>query len=317
MTSAVLVTGGGGYLGSQLVAALAADPGFPEVIALDIREVPAAGRLPGVRYLVRDIRSPDLVEAVRLAAGGAVVHLASIVTPSQRSSRAFEYSVDVEGTRNLLDACVAAGVRRLVVTSSGAAYGYHPDNPEWINEDTPLRGNRTFAYAWHKRLVEEMLADRRERHPELGQVVLRVSTILGDTTYNQITALFRRRWIPAVRGGDSRFVFVWDQDVVGCIVHALRTGRTGIYNVAGDGAMTLGEIAKLQGARYVRLPAWLLRTALGLLRPLGLSRYGPEQVDFIRWRPVLDNARLKREFGYHPRLTSRETFDRWRSAGGH
>ncbi len=57
------------------------------------------------------------------------MHLASVVTPGKDSSRALEHAVDVGGTRNVLAASVAHGVRRLVVTSSGAAYGYHADNP--------------------------------------------------------------------------------------------------------------------------------------------------------------------------------------------
>ncbi len=45
------------------------------------------------------------------------------------------------GTRNVIDACVRAQCRKLIVTSSGAAYGYHADNPAWLDEDAALRGN--------------------------------------------------------------------------------------------------------------------------------------------------------------------------------
>ena len=65
----------------------------------------------------------------------------------RKSNREFEYSVDVLGTKNVLEACVATGVGRIVVTSSGAAYGYYADNPPAIAEDWPLRGNPAFAYA--------------------------------------------------------------------------------------------------------------------------------------------------------------------------
>jgi UDP-glucose 4-epimerase len=87
---------------------------------------------------------------------------------------------------------------------------------------------------------------------------------------------------------------------------------TGTFNVAGDGALPMTEIAALLGKPVLRLPAWLLRGVLALLRPLGLSRYGPEQVDFLRYRPVLDNRRLKEEFGYRPVMSSREAFIAWR-----
>ena len=64
------------------------------------------------------------------------------------------------------------------------------------------------------------------------------------------------------------------------------------------------------------MPPSLLRAALATLHPLGLSRYGPEQVDFLRYRPVLDNRRLKEVFGYAPRLTSSEVFELFRKSHG-
>jgi UDP-glucose 4-epimerase len=320
MARRVLVTGAAGYLGSRLVESLAkkrADGAdISCVVATDVRDVPVAERLPGVEYAALDVRSPGLEEVLRSHAIDTVVHLAAIVTPGPKSNRELEYSVDVLGTRNVLEACVAAGVSRFIVTSSGAAYGYHADNPEWLTEDHPVRGNEEFAYSHHKRLVEEMLADYRKRHPELQQVVFRVGTILGETTRNQITALFERPRLLAIKGARSPFVFIWDEDVVGAIEHAISTDRPGIYNVAGDGALSIQEIAERLGKRCIHLPAGLLATLLAILHPLGLSRYGPEQVNFLRYRPVLLNRRLKEEFGYVPRLSSAEVFELFRRSHG-
>jgi UDP-glucose 4-epimerase len=308
----ILVTGAAGYLGSTLLEALAPrlqSGGLDAIVASDVRDTPTQSRLPGVEYVTHDVRSPGLEPLLAARAIEAVVHLAAIVTPGARTSRELEYAVDVLGTRNVLEACVAAGVRQIIVTSSGAAYGYHADNPEWLSEDDPVRGNEAFAYSHHKRLVEEMLAVYRREHPQLRQVVFRVGTILGETTRNQITAMFDKPRIIALRGARSPFVFIWDQDVVGVIEHALRTDAAGIYNVAGDGALSIQEIAGRLGKKCLTLPPSLLRALLATLHPLGLTRYGPEQVDFLRYRPVLDNRRLKQEFGYTPRKTSREVFD--------
>jgi UDP-glucose 4-epimerase len=326
----ILVTGAAGYLGSTLVEVLAARMASRAlggdaagaggsvdcVVAADVREVSAERRWPGVHYLVHDVRSPGLAGILRRESIDTVVHLAAIVTPGPRSNRELEYAVDVQGTRNVLDACVDAGVGRLIVTSSGAAYGYHADNPAWLTEDDALRGNEAFAYSHHKRLVEEMLAQCRREHPGLRQVILRVGTILGETTRNQITALFEKPRLLAIRGSDSPFVFIWDRDVVGAIEHGIFSGRDGVYNVAGDGALGIREIARRLGKRCVTLPPSLLRAVLAVLHPLGLSRYGPEQVDFLRYRPVLDNTRLKEQFGYVPKLSSAETFELYRRAHG-
>lgn len=315
----ILVTGGGGYLGTALLRALAPRLNAGElerVVATDVRPTAPQSQLPGVEYLQHDVRESGLAEVLTARRIDTVVHLAAIVTPGAKSNRELEYAVDVTGTRNVLEACVAAGVRQIVVTSSGAAYGYHADNPEWLTESDPVRGNESFAYSHHKRLVEEMLAEFRERHPALRQVVLRVGTILGETTRNQITALFERPRLIAIRGSRSPFVFIWDQDVVGVIDHAIRHDAAGIFNVAGDGALSIQEIAQRLGKRCVTLPPALLRVALAVLHRFGLTQYGPEQVDFLRYRPVLDNHRLKAELGYVPRMTSAEAFDFYRRTHG-
>jgi UDP-glucose 4-epimerase len=306
----VLVTGGSGFIGAQFVAALAANRGDVEtLVSLDLREVPDSERLPGVIYATGDIRGPEVAELLREHAVDTVVHLAAIVTPGKDTSRELLYSIDVGGTENVLAACLAAGVRRFVVTSSGAAYGYHADNAQPLSEDDPIRGNPEFAYSDHKRLVEEMLARHREEHPELEQLIFRPGTVLGANANNQITALFEKAVMIGVRGSDTPFVFIWDQDVVACLVIGVRDGHTGIYNLAGDGVMTLAEIAAAVGKRMISIPAWLIRGVLAALHPIGLSQYGPEQVDFLRYRPVLSNARLQSEFGYKPRKSSREAFD--------
>lgn len=310
----VLITGAAGYLGNVFLQELERERNTAamndvQIIALDVRAAPAEKRSPAIVYVQEDIRSGNLGEIFKRHRVQIVVHLAAIVTPGKKSNRELEYGVDVLGAENVLKACVAAGVKRIIVASSGAAYGYHADNPAWIAEVQPLRGNHAFAYSHHKKLVEEMLARYRQEHPQLQQTIFRIATILGEHTNNQITALFEKPRLLAIKGADSPFVFIWDRDVARCLKHALFAERTGIYNLAGDGALTLREIAARLGKRLFVLPARVLRVALRTLKTLRLSRYGPEQIDFLRYRPVLDNTKLKTEFGYVPEKSSREVFE--------
>ena len=293
----ILITGAGGNVGRALLAGLIGHT----VLASDIA--------PGFERC--DVTGDDPDRVIGDFRPEVVVHLASIVTPPKGSTRAFEWRVDVQGTRNVLDACLRHGVRRLVVTSSGAAYGYHADNPVPLRETDPLRGNPEFAYADHKRQVEEMLATARADHPALEQVVLRVGTVLGEGVENQITALFRRKRLLKVAGSDSPFVFIWTQDLAAILVRAAVDGPAGTYNVAGDRALTVDDLAAAMGKPVLALPAWLLQAALAVARPLRLSRYGPEQVRFLQYRPVLDNSALKTTFGFTPALTSAQVFDLW------
>jgi UDP-glucose 4-epimerase len=112
-----------------------------------------------------------------------------------------------------------------------------------------------------------------------------------------------------VKGSRTPFVFIWDRDVIAVIIKGILEEKTGIYNLAGDGAVGLQEIAGILNKPLLRLPAWILRSGLFVLRKFSLTQYGPEQVDFLQYRPVLSNKRLKKEFGYTPQKSSRQVFE--------
>lgn len=306
-TKRILITGAAGYVGSHLGARLVREY---EVLGIDLRPRTDVG----FEVLALDIRDTALHRLLRERRITHVVHLAAVLEGSKDRER--DYDIDVRGTNNVVESCVHAQVQHVTIASSGAAYGYLPDNPEWMSEDHPLRATTAFAYAYHKRVIEELLVRYRYAHPQLGQLVLRIGTVLGANTHNQITALFTRKRILAVRGSDSRFVFVWDEDVAAALQHGIATNRTGIYNVAGDGALTIHEIAAQLRKPVMVLPAFVLRQALEIGQFFHLTRYGPEQLDFLRYRPVLDNRRLKEEFGFVPSKTSAQAFTIFAEAQG-
>jgi len=303
----VMVTGGAGFLGSRVTDLLSEHPDIDVVVCGDLRE----SEVPGVVSVTVDVTDPlELPELLRRYRIDTVVHLAAIVNPGRDVQG--EFRVDVQGSSNVLAACVEAGVRRLIVSSSGAAYGYHPDNPDWIDETDALRGNDEFPYSRHKRMVEELLAAARATHPALEQVIFRIGTILGPTVHNQITALWDAKRILRIAGSDSPFVFVWVDDVAAAMVRAaVGEGPAGIYNVAGDGALTVPQIARRLRKPLLTVPAPVLGIALAIGSALRLTEHGPEKVRFLRYRPVLRNDRLKQEFGYTPQLSSAEAFEQY------
>jgi UDP-glucose 4-epimerase len=312
----IFITGASGYIGSLLVEKMASmRDKFGPILASDIREIKVDESQPITR-LTMDVRSGEMEDILRQNAITTVVHLAGIVTPGKRYDRELAYQVDVLGTKNVLESCLKADVHHLIVTSSGAAYGYHADNPDWLDEADPLRGNPEFAYADHKRQVEELLLVARKEHPELNQLIFRPGTILGASTNNQITDLFKKKVILGVRGSRSPFVFIWDKDMIAIIIKGILEEKSGIYNLAGDDAMGLKEIADILNKPLLLLPPWILQSALFVLRKFGLTQYGPGQVDFLRFRPVLSNRRLKEEFGYAPQKNTRQVFEYYLQENG-
>lgn len=309
--SSILITGAGGYIGSalikRLIAAEHSDAENHSIVAVDIRDIAQAEKHTSVTYEQADIREISFQDIVQRYRPQTIVHLASVV--SAGGDPDIDYSIDVLGTENVLKSCIVSGVKQLIVTSSGAAYGYHADNPAWLSESDALRGNDDFPYSKHKRMVEELLAKYRTDHPNLQQLVLRPGTVLGVTTNNQITKLFERPFILNIAASNSAFVFIWDSDVIAIIEKGIRDKSAGIYNLAGDGSLNSAEIAEILHKPRLTIPAWLLGSLLNFTRFLGLGKLGAEHVKFLQYRPVLDNKALKEEFGYRPQKTTREVFE--------
>ncbi len=306
----VLITGANGLVGRRVLAAISRQAGaFGNVVALDIRKTPEADRMEGIAFLVGDICDPGLEPVFRQHAISTVVHLAAIVSPGADSSADLEYRVDVLGTRNIVELAVKTGARQLISLSSGAAYGYHASNPVPLRESDALRGNDDFTYSRHKRLVEEMLAEYRQTHPQLRQLILRPGTILGEHVHSPVTAVFEGPVVIGIAGAETPFVMIHVDEVAAIILKGVLECRAGIYNLAGDGVLSLREIARRAGKPYLPLYPGLLKFILTILKALKLSPRGPEGVDFLRYRPVLANDRLKDEFGFVPTLTTAQVFD--------
>jgi UDP-glucose 4-epimerase len=302
----VIITGAAGFIGRALTTALKS---AHYVVALDVREVPEEQRLPGVSYATADIGDPKLGEIFRTYQPQTVVHLASVVAAGGDPER--DFAIDVLGTKNVLEASLAAGAKHIVVTSSGAAYGYHADNPVPLCETDALRGNEDFPYARHKRLVEEMLGEWRTKYPQLKQTVFRPCTVLGPGTSNQITAIFSRPVVVGLSGTATPFSLISEFDVVEALAKAVNETRDGVYNLAGDGTLSLREIADLLGKKFLPLPPALLKAVLWIMNKLRMTSLSPAHVKFIQYRPVLANDRLKTEFGYTPRFDARAVFERY------
>jgi UDP-glucose 4-epimerase len=313
----ILVTGAAGYIGSNLLKKISNH--FPawNVLGADIRPILNSNKDKKNHFIQLDISNrEDVIHQIKKFKPNSIVHLASILNPPPGMSESLQRKIDVEGTRNIIDGAILAKCEQVIITSSGAAYGYHRDNPEWLKETDPIRGHDSFAYSRHKKEVEELLENYRRTNPGLKQLILRPGTVLGPTVNNLITDIFKKPITMGIYGSKSPFVFIWDEDVINIILMGIEKKKFGIYNLAGDGAIPLPEIAKILKKPYIPIPAFVLKTVLYILKQLHLSQYEPAQIDFLRYRPVLSNDRLKSEFGYTPKFTSKQAFFEFLKAKG-
>lgn len=179
----ILVTGGTGYIGSHTVVELLARG--ESVLILDnlcnssVRVLDRIEQIAGRRpaFVEADIRDRAALDAVFAAHEvSAVVHFAGLKAVGESVALPLHYyDNNVAGTLNLLQAMSAAGVRRLVFSSSATVYGDPHAVP--IREDFPLRASN--PYGRTKLMIEEILRDLMATDPQWRIAILRYFNPVG------------------------------------------------------------------------------------------------------------------------------------------
>jgi len=283
----VLVTGGTGAFGQAVSRQLVRVGAEPLAMA---RNQPHS--LPrGVRYVAGDVRDPDAVDRA-LTGCDAVVHLAWFMGVSAPADEV--RAVNLDGTRNLLEAMERTGCRRIVFSSSTTSYGTSEHHPEPFTEEDEQRPAPTFLYADQKRQAEELIAETN-----LDAVVARVTVVLGRSVDNGPSQAYTLPTLIDV-DGSSRVQVVHQDDVGRFLAEAAVGERTGTVNLASPGSVSMRRAGELLGRRVVKVP---LRAALGITTALG--RFGIDGSDAevaraLAYWPVTDTNRLTDDWGFQP-----------------
>ncbi len=151
----VAVTGPTGDIGRSLLRALEGSREVGKVLAMARRPFdPAAQGLRKTEYRQGDVLDREAVD--RLVAGAdVVVHLAFLIMGKLDETQ----QVNLQGSRNVFEAAVAAKAKRIVYASSVAAYGFHADNPPELTEDIEPRGTERHYYSAQKAALEGVLRE--------------------------------------------------------------------------------------------------------------------------------------------------------------
>lgn len=301
-----LVTGGTGFLGSALVRRLVADGHRVRVFDNNSRGrtdrlAPVDGRF---EFQAGDIRDLD---AVKRAVRGvdAVCHLAFINgTEFFYTQPELVLDVAVKGMSNVLDACIDAGVRELLLTSSSEVYQTPPTIP--TDETAPLVipdvFNPRYTYAAGKQINEMMAINYGRRHfdrvvivrphnvygPDMGwehvvpQLVLRMKA-LANSPDDPVP-------FPIQGDGTQTRSFIYVDDFTDGLMLAMERGDPlGIYHVGTMDELTIADVASQIGAYFGRR----VRIVPADLPAGGANRRCP------------DTAKIAR-LGFHPKFSFRE-----------
>jgi nucleoside-diphosphate-sugar epimerase len=272
-----------------------------------------------MEYRQGDVRDAEaLSEAFRGA--DVVVHLAFLITGN--SSRQTTREINIDGTLNAFRAAADVGARRFLYASSVAAYGWHDDNPAMIDEDWPVRPAARLFYGQEKAQLESLLEHEAETHPSVALYLLRPPIVLGpnavgakDVLPGPLAPLGRRlfgrpRRLPVpvpMLVPEHPLQFVHEEDVGRalqlCVVGA---GPAGAYNIAGDGVLTAGDVAREFGALPIRMPAAPAQAAAKAMARLPFLPPAAEWIEAASRPSIMDTTRAREQLGWTPRFTGLE-----------
>ena len=317
----VAVTGPTGEIGRSVVAALDRSPKVERVLGMARREFdPAEHGWKKLSYRRGDVLEPlDVEELVQDA--DVVVHLAFIIIGGREESSA----VNLAGSRNVFEAAVAAGADRLLYASSVAAYGFDRKNPQPLDEDVPARGSPGFYYSAQKAEVEELLLDTLYGSSTAGYlfrpciVAGRDAPILLDSLRDlkvseRLPAPLRRMLDavpllkPVLPDPGTPFQLVHHDDVASAIrAAALGHGTPGAYNLAGEGQLTVADLAHELGWHSIPVPGLAVNALAEAVGRIDLLPAQAEWLTAVREPVIMDTRKARRELRWRPKHNALET----------
>ena len=304
----ILVTGvanyWGAHLASQLLAENDAEPGAGwHIIGLDTtRPNP---EIPGLDFIQADIRNPLLVDLLQEERVDTLCHLAfkDSIHPTETT-----FDTNVVGTMKVFGACAQAGVRKVVLKSSTAVYGAHPDNPAFLSEEHSLRGSRKYGYTRDLVEIEAFFNGFRHQVPEMVLTLLRFASIIGTDVDTPLTRFLREPLSPVLLGFDPMLQVIHERDVLAALFHTLTNDVPGVFNIAAEGVLSLSKLMAIAGKMPLPLIHPLAYFGADLLDGRGLDkrRYLPIELDYLRYPWVGDLSKMRAEFGFTPAYTAEE-----------
>ena len=317
--SAVLVTGGTGFVGSAVVRGLLERGDAVHVLARDTSRREALSGLDVVWHVgdLTDAASLDsAVGAVRRAATqrgcpARVVHSAARISYRPEDAE-LSHLVNVRGTENVLDACVENDISRLVFVSSVVAVGQAGNDSTELNEDAAFNGHALgSAYVTTKRAAEELVLSRADA---LDVVVVNPGAVFGPALESSNTTRFlarvaRGRIAPPAAPGSLAVVGV--DDVANGIALSLERGVRGRRYILTESNWRMRELLTFVMKRLgrsglvLRLPRPMWRTIVATARLIDRVRpfevASPEALKLLGEHYRFDSSRARNELGWKPR----------------
>jgi UDP-glucose 4-epimerase len=310
--SVVLVTGVSRFLGGHLAARLAANSDIERVLGVDTVPPPRdlLRRMGRAEFVRADIRNPLISKVISHASVDTVVHTSLSANPGSSGGRTVMKEMNVIGTMQLLAACQKApSVRRMVLKSTTAVYGSSPRDPAIFHEAMAPKDLPSGGYAKDAAEIEGYLRGFARRRPDVSVTTLRFANFIGPRIDTVFTRYFALPVVPTVLGYDARVQLLHEEDGLAVLERAAREEIPGVFNVAADGVLLLSQAIRRAGRVPLPVPSAAVGPVSGVFRSARLVDFSPEQMRLLNFGRVVDNRRLRRQFGFAPRWTTVQAFD--------
>jgi UDP-glucose 4-epimerase len=297
----VAVTGIASDFGTVIAPLLFADEEVDEVVGIDLRDPRV--RDPKLRFEREDVRSPRMRELFDGCA--AVIHLAFVV--AEIHDKELTHSINLGGSKNVIECAFTAGVRRLVIASSVASYGTHRDHPIPLTEDEFPRGNPDRYYFYDKAEVEHYVEWWERRHPDAGMVITRIRPpfIIGPNFLNPAIDRFCSTSTVLPREtGAAGIQFLWEDDLAAAFYLATKRDAAGAFNVGTADWLSAEQVAAIHGQRLHKIPLKVASPLVEVLFRLRLSEISSDWV--IAGEGIVSAEKIQRELSWAPRFSSAE-----------
>jgi len=205
-----------------------------------------------------------------------------------------------------MNACKAANVRKIVMMSTTDVYGAFATNPNYLSEESVPMGHRQSRFLKDKIDAEKQALKYKKKLPNSVVTILRPCTILGPTIDSYKTRFLSRPIIPTILGFDPLLQFIHEDDVLSATKAVIDEDHDGLFNLASDGVLPVSRVIELCGKPNVKLPRIAFKTMAQALWMADMSPAPASHLNFLRYLCVVDNRKIKKEIGFHPKFTSKE-----------
>jgi UDP-glucose 4-epimerase len=298
MHHVIIVTGIRGRLARLVAGTLAAQKGVRRVIGVD-RAAPDVAPA-GVETRLCDMRAESLRALLGAERAAVVVHLAVDGEEAPLDAAAAAARENVLLAMELLGACAAAGVRRVVLRSSSLLYGARPGLPGRIPEATPLQLPGR-SYPLRDYLEIERFVENLAGRSLVTMTCLRCAPLVGGGVSSPLARYLQQPAPPVWLGFDPRIQVLHAEDAaVAFALAALADAPPVALNIASEPVLMLSQAIRLAGRLPLGLPGAVLRAAARSRRagfPLNL----PFDPFYLRYSCVGETRAAREQIGFVPR----------------